>query len=55
MMNKVFRGHSYDEVQNKKYEWFTKQFERGLYWHIIKEDLEPCMFFGSIKLIVKIV
>lgn len=54
-LSKSFRGYSYEEVQQKKREWFKRQFERGCYWHIIHEDLKPCIFFGSIKLIVEIV
>lgn len=55
-LRKTFRGHSYEEVQQKKREWFKRQYlENGCYWNIIREDLEPCIFFGSIKLIVEFV
>lgn len=55
MLKKTFRGYSYEELQYKKNKWLFNNFERGIFWVVIKEDVEPCLFFGNAKLIIEFV
>lgn len=54
-MSKTFRGYSLKEVQYKKQKWLFNNFRQGLIFKIIREDIEPCIFFGNIKLIVEFI
>ena len=54
-MKVSFRGYSWEEVQNKKNKWLYKNFRNGIFFTIIREDIEPCIFFGNQKLIVEFI